>query len=456
MSTQTTHYNLVKPAASDYYDIAVANGNMDKIDQALHEKADSEQVIPASQKGVAGGVASLGSDGKVPTAQLPKLDYDPAGTADSAISVHNASGTAHSDIRQALSGHTGNKNNPHGVTAAQVGAYTREQVMASAIPSMFGLGAGAVPSDVLAKLGTYKQHWWRRRTKNVAYDEVLTHIADTDYSDSLGLRVYSSSVVPGTIQYSISIQFNSEGKATLNNPSNKTVSVSYGQNLGSELDDFKGKYISGCIKGYNTVTQDIFKIAENAEAYSWSGGGSTIFLFKQDYAYLVSSKQKYVYGEWEYVQSSSRSAYPDSGEKDGYEYQYLGVPFDNAVNSGIPGVQIETGSYTGTGKYGSSNPNSLTFSFEPKIVIICRMASSDSGNQYYPFYRWAIFFPWTLGQGKNGYNYAFADDGDAPFSNSYTFCQMSGNTLSWYCSSSSNYTGQMNEANYQYTYLAIG
>lgn len=430
MSTQTTHYNLVKPAASDYYDIAVANGNMDKIDQALHEKADSEQVIPASQKGVAGGVASLGSDGKVPTAQLPKLDYDPAGTADSAISVHNASGTAHSDIRQAISGHAGNTGNPHGVTAAQVGSYTKEQVMASTIPALFGLGAGAVPSDVLAKLGTYKQHWWRRRTKNVAYDEVLTPVVDTEYGDSLGLRVYSSSVVPGTIQYSSSIQFNSEGKATLNNPSNKTVSVSYAQKLGTELDDFKGKYISGCLK-ISTVTQDIFKIAENAEAYDWSGGGTTLFMFKQEYAYLVSSKQKYVYGDWEYVQSSSRSAYPDSGEKDGYEYQYLGVPFDNAVNSGIPGVQIETGSYVGTGTNGKSAPNSLTFGFEPKFVFITQ-------NNDYSSFAFLLYGSAQAASSQNGNIYS-------------TF---SGKTVRWYSTYGDIY--QLNDKGITYCYLAIG
>ena len=33
-------------------------------------------------------------------------------------------------------------------------------------------------------------------------------------------------------------------------------------------------------------------------------------------------------------------------------------------------IHIETGSYTGTNTYGSSNPNSLTFGFEPKLVIV--------------------------------------------------------------------------------------
>ena len=34
------------------------------------------------------------------------------------------------------------------------------------------------------------------------------------------------------------------------------------------------------------------------------------------------------------------------------------------------GVKIETGSYVGTGTYGKSNPNNLTFGFAPKILIV--------------------------------------------------------------------------------------
>ena len=34
------------------------------------------------------------------------------------------------------------------------------------------------------------------------------------------------------------------------------------------------------------------------------------------------------------------------------------------------GVKIAAGSYVGTGTYGSSNPNSLTFDFVPKIVML--------------------------------------------------------------------------------------
>lgn len=36
----------------------------------------------------------------------------------------------------------------------------------------------------------------------------------------------------------------------------------------------------------------------------------------------------------------------------------------------IPGVQMAAGTYTGTGTHGENNPNSLTFEFEPMLVIV--------------------------------------------------------------------------------------
>lgn len=43
--------------------------------------------------------------------------------------------------------------------------------------------------------------------------------------------------------------------------------------------------------------------------------------------------------------------------------------------------RVATGSYTGTGTYGSSNPNSITFPFTPKLVIIVN-SPSNIGNDY--------------------------------------------------------------------------
>ena len=70
----------------------------------------SDTFIPTSEKGVADGVASLDSSGKVPESQLPELDFDSAGSA--------------AAVQGNLNAHINNKQNPHGVTAAQVGAAT--------------------------------------------------------------------------------------------------------------------------------------------------------------------------------------------------------------------------------------------------------------------------------------------------------------------------------------------
>ena len=61
--------------------------------------------IPATQKGVASGVATLGTDGKVPTAQLPNMDYAPSKHA----SQHASGGS-----------------DP--ITPANIGAYNKEEI----------------------------------------------------------------------------------------------------------------------------------------------------------------------------------------------------------------------------------------------------------------------------------------------------------------------------------------
>lgn len=98
------------------------------------------------------------------------------------------------------------------------------------------------------------------------------------------------------------------------------------------------------------------------------------------------------------------------------------------------GVKIATGSYTGTGTYGSSNPNSLTFGFVPKLVFVTYDPYKDQSD--------FILFIDTKTRGSN-----------LP-SNNQILSTWSGNTLSWY---------NPNNADYQYNgsgkighYIAIG
>ena len=72
--------------------------------------------------------AMVGARPSTWTPSAEDVGADPAGTAASAVSAHNQEGDAHSAQFSAkanaadLTAHTGNKNNPHAVTAAQVGA----------------------------------------------------------------------------------------------------------------------------------------------------------------------------------------------------------------------------------------------------------------------------------------------------------------------------------------------
>lgn len=103
---------------------------------------DLSGYIKATEKGKPGGVATLGEDGKVPAGQLPKMDYDPAGSAEA--------------VQKNLTAHTGNKNNPHAVTAEQVGALASSGGVMSGALSMSGhkianLAAPAAPTDAANK-----------------------------------------------------------------------------------------------------------------------------------------------------------------------------------------------------------------------------------------------------------------------------------------------------------------
>ena len=99
---------------------------------------DLSGYIKATEKGKPGGVATLGPDGKVPAGQLQKMDYDPAGSA--------------AAVQQALTAHTGNKNNPHAVTAEQVGAFTKEETASDDVISLYGLESDDTPNDIFLLL----------------------------------------------------------------------------------------------------------------------------------------------------------------------------------------------------------------------------------------------------------------------------------------------------------------
>lgn len=157
-----------------------------KADLGEDGKVPSEQLphmdyIPTTEKGKPGGVATLGEDGKVPAGQLPKMDYDPAGSAEA--------------VQQALTAHTGNKNNPHAVTAEQVGALASSGGVMSGALSMSGhkIANLAAPTDLTDAAHksyvdehvdqTLKQKLGYKLIKEYTSPGSYTHTFDRKYTD---------------------------------------------------------------------------------------------------------------------------------------------------------------------------------------------------------------------------------------------------------------------------------
>lgn len=106
------------------------------------------------------------------------------------------------------------------------------------------------------------------------------------------------------------------------------------------------------------------------------------------------------------------------------------------------GVKIETGSYIGTGTYGKSNPNELTFEFEPKLVII----HQDTQLNGYSSYGICIT------KSKTMFRFS-GNESDTSTNYGVIHTNLNGKNFSYYDTSSSEY--QFNTNNILYNYIAI-
>ena len=306
--------------------------------------------------------------------------------------------------------------------------WSMESVLQDATAALFGLGADAVPDDLFAYLGRYAQHWWRRRKPSIV--ESGTKIGAISLGSSSS---NTSSAYLSNISYSSQIEMRN-GSLSLSG-SIKTVKIGYPyiQNGSVKTNILNGMYFEATYVSENSDPTTGYPKISKDTIYKGVSDISATYTSDQLYETRISLKEITIsYTDWEYVQSSSRSAYPDSGEQDGYEYEYLGIPFDNAVKT----PKIETGSYTGTGTYGSSNPNSLTFGFVPKFVLI---QTND--------------LTLKITMLLNGIT-ATGNNTGSGSSNNQVKPTWSNNTVSWYVDG--NADNQRNISGKTYYYIAIG
>ena len=166
MSTETTNLQLIKPDENDFYDISVQNTNMDKIDEFCGREDNPHNVTkvqvglsnvpnvttndqtptytPASANAnltsgeklsnafskIAKAISSLISHLADTTSHITSAErtswnakLDSSGTASKATSDGSGNNIVNTyATKSTVTEHTNNKNNPHGVTASQIGA----------------------------------------------------------------------------------------------------------------------------------------------------------------------------------------------------------------------------------------------------------------------------------------------------------------------------------------------
>lgn len=223
---------------------------------------------------------------------------------------------------------------------------------------------------------------------------------------------------PGNyIAYSPALTVNKDGIVVLSNPEVKLMDS---LSLPTLIYGLRGCFFKavGQVSEYYEPTN----VAATNAQISASSGNYNIMAYTASQYYSTTTKP----AEWQYVQSKDRDAYPDSGEQDNYEYVYLGIPFDNAVEP----AKVEVGSYTGTGSYGLNSKNTYTFSRPPKFVII--LGDDDYISNAIGFYVWGMKYMGGANGTNGGENYAYPE----------------GNQLSWF--SAANSASQLNQSGVKY------
>lgn len=275
------------------------------------------------------------------------------------------------------------------------------------------------------------RHWWKKRI-NVTSGQYVESKTNQDTRNLFYNGNPATNV--SYIRYSSTITISASGVVSLSNP--QTLTFSW--DTKNKLSVLSGKYFYStqtvpAVNGANAgdgraTTANQIYYCISAPTKSGNFGDDAPYTH---FVYCTSQEVSSVYitdntiGEWEYMWSEDRGSYPDSGIINGYEHQYLGIPFENARECG----KIETGSYVGTGTYGANNPCSLTFDFVPKLVLII---------EDYKVVTFSEFI--------NSFSY---DSGNMKV----TFLE---NTLSWYHDNSdSRAIRQLNKEGKTYPYIAF-
>ena len=324
---------------------------------------------------------------------------------------------------------------PQTIAAQIEDVYSKDETVSAATKALYNLGADAVPDDVLSTIGRLhgglgNEYVWEKVKKETTYSFDATGDAWDSYNCVLVDRTTSN--WPNVIKYGNSVIVNDNNKFELVNQQTLEVTTSNLDDL-TIYDVLKGKYLLNVTR-YGSSFSFIFKVEETG-TFSWSGS----YLRNPTTVRYTNPKKNIISTSFGYVNSPDRNAYPPAVD-DGFTYEYRGQ-----IGGG---VQIETGGYVGTGTYGKSNPNSLTFGFEPIAILLFGMTPSISnGVPNEP----SAVVPTYMMPANNTYYYGGFEQ--ASQSRGEVKKSIDGKTIAWYSTSASY---QHNASGYHYYYIAIG
>lgn len=379
-----------------YASMAVANASSVAI-----TIPSSDSYVLTSEKGAADGVATLGTDGKIPSAQMPTMNYEaPLSGAAAKATIADADKVVITDSATSNSTKSVLWSYIKGLFAQKVHTHTASDLTtlvpvpgggtgaADAAGARANLGAVGESDLAEARAGVGALYVWEKLSG-------LTHVgyvasADQDaYSPTITLGDQATSSFSGslTVEYAAQIVYKNNA-VTLVDPVVSTLGASYAS--------LAGKY---AVWGGNPV----YKVT------SASFDGT-----------LVTITRNPVTATW----------------PDGFKYNSLGQ-----IGASLCGARVVMGSYTGTG----TKERSLTFPSPPRLLFVAFKTAygSYSGGMFLVCNAGGFSF----GTGGAPINTTSEHGGYAVVS------KVEGSTVTWKNDSSASY--MQNQSGSTYDYAAI-
>lgn len=330
--------------------------------------------------------------------------------------------------------------------AQQGSAYSKANVLPTDVCTALGLTENtAEPKDAFLALNLLEnQHLWAVRNLVAAYSRIGSALGKKNlyYQNSNSPSYTSSNWVKYQVASSVSVA--NDGTVSLVSPTTVTV-YKTSSSAGTGYTSLAGKYCkfssaSGSTMSHSSEFDAVFFCASDAtfdlstDKYIYLTGGYEVIGYSREYATKESEPISY-------ANSQSSSTYPADGISGSYWYSYMGLIGDKG--------SITYGKYVGTGTKSSSNPTSLTFDFQPRLLVIFCEDSGFVGITVYP----------------NANMLSIVNNGSVIGSSTVALygvslvTSWSGFTVSWYQAGISGTTSadyQLNASGYTYRYVAIG